>query len=140
MTFDQSWVVTEYEGTWTSLDEFGPGLEVPGEDVLEPPDFDAFLVMNSMAIGNMTPADWLAAFDEIVSDGLPEDCPGVASEGTVAGEPATVMTQECDDAVYVGRSVTHAGRGYYFTVRVPQGDDALAAAFDTVVQSIEFVD
>src|SRR5690606_20476815 len=28
------WQVSEYEGTWTDLEQFSPGAEVPGEDVV----------------------------------------------------------------------------------------------------------
>lgn len=135
------WEVTEYEGKWTRLDQFSPGAEVPGEDVIAPPDLAAFLVTDSMAIPpGMSSQEWLAAFDRLVEPGLPQGCATTIERGVFAGESATVVEQRCDDAVIVGRSLTHDGRGYYFTILFPTGDRAAEAALDEMVASIEFTD
>jgi hypothetical protein len=58
------WDVTEYEGPWTRLAQFSPGAEVPGEDVVAPPDLSSFLVSNSMEIPTgLAAAGWQEAFD-----------------------------------------------------------------------------
>jgi hypothetical protein len=135
------WDVTEYEGTWTSLEQFSPGAEVPGEDVVSPPDRASFLVANSMAIREgMTAADWLAAFDARVAAGLDPRCPATTGRGVVAGEPATIVEQPCEGSIVIGRSLTHGGRGYYFTIRFPAGDPTTEATLDGIVASLRFVD
>lgn len=135
------WDVTEYEGTWTRLGQFSPGAEVPGEDVVAPPDKASFLVANSMAIPEgMTAADWLSAFDALVAAGLDPNCPGTRRTRVIAGERATIVEQRCQGSVVVGRSLTHGGRGYYFTTRFSAGDSATEATLDDVVGSIRFSD
>lgn len=135
------WDVREWEGTWVNFSDFGPGKEVPGEDVLRAMDLSSFLVDNSMVIPDgMTPEEWLAELDRIVQAELDPACPGTTSEGTLAGEPAKILVQPCGGSVIVGRSVTHAGRGYYFTTKVPEGDTAAEATIQQVIDSIEFTD
>ncbi len=74
----RNWQVHEYEGEWTNIDEFNPGSEVPGEDVIAPPPLFPFVVMNSMPIPDGdTEEQWRTQFVSIVEAGLPEDCPGV---------------------------------------------------------------
>jgi hypothetical protein len=134
------WDVTEYPGTWTRLSQFNPGAEVAGEDVVLSPDGGAFLVANSMAIpAGMTTSDWRTAFGARVEAGLDPNCPERSDSGTLAGETATIVTQRCEGMVIVGRSLTHAGRGYYFTVGFRAGDPATKATLDGIVASIRFV-
>ncbi|HEX6844603.1 MAG TPA: hypothetical protein VF235_05745, partial [Actinomycetota bacterium] len=110
------WNVTEYDGTWTDLAQFDPGAEVPGEDVIAPPDLASFLVVDSMVIPDgMSPGDWEAGFDAVVATAFTDDCPGSVGTGEVAGEAATVVEQPCEGSIIVGRSLAHGGRGYYFT-------------------------
>ena len=135
------WNVTEYEGAWTSLEQFSPGAEVPGEDVVTAPEIASFLVANSMAIPEeMTAADWLAAFDALVAGGLDPNCPGKTGRGFVAGEPATIVEQPCEGSIIIGRSLTHGGRGYYFTTRFSAGDATTEATVKGIVASIRFID
>ena len=135
------WEVTEYEGTWTRLEQFSPGAEVRGEDVVAPPDLSSFLVSNSMEIpSGMAEAEWLEAFDALVAEGLPAECPGTTGSATFAGEPATVIEQECDGSIIIGRSLTHAGRGYYFTILFPEDDEAVEATLEDLVRSVEFAE
>jgi hypothetical protein len=133
------WEVTEYGGTWTRLGQFHPGEEVVGEDVVLSPDGAAFLVANSMEIPDgMTPSEWLAAFDRLVTSGLDPGCPGTEDRGTLAGEPAIIIEQQCDGMKIVGQSLTHEGRGYYFTIGVPAEDRATEATLDGILASIRF--
>lgn len=135
------WRVVQYEGEWTSLEQFSPGAEVPGEDVVSPPNLASFLVANSMAIPEgMSPAEWLVAFDALVAPALNQECPGTASTGIMGGEPARVVEQRCDGFVIVGRSLTHEDRGYYFTVRFPEGDSTSEAALEGIIASIQLLD
>ncbi len=137
----KNWQVIEYEGTWTDLDQFEPGAEVDGEDVVAPPGFATFLVTNSMPIpDDMADADWITAFDTIVQSGLPADCPAVVTSEVVGGVTARVLTQECEGDLIVGRSLTHMGRGYYFTTRSDAASDASIAILNTLVDSIEFTE
>jgi hypothetical protein len=140
-TIPGGWQVTEYEGEWTNLDQFSPGAEVPGEDVIAPSDLAAFLVMDSMAIPDgMSAEEWLEAFDDLVEEGASPDCSTTVDRGTFAGERATVVEQNCDGSVIVGRSLMHGGRGYYFTVVFPEGDKAAEATVDAILTSIRFTD
>jgi hypothetical protein len=135
------WDVTEHPGTWTRLGQFSPGAEVPGEDVVAPPDLSSFLVSNSMEIpSGMTASEWLEAFDALVAAGLPAACPATTGSGTLAGERATVVEQSCEGSIIIGRSLTHAGRGYYLTVRFPADDAAARATVERLVRSIRFAD
>ena len=135
------WEVTEYEGVWTHLDQFSPGAEVPGEDVIAPPDLTAFLVTDSMAIpSGMSSQEWLTALAGLVEAGIPPECSTSVQRGVFAGESATIVDQRCDDSVIVGRSLTHDRRGYYFTILFPAGDRAAEASLDEMVASIEFTD
>ena len=135
------WDVTEYPGTWTELEQFSPGAEVPGEDVVAPADLSSFLVSNSMEIpSGMTAAEWQEAFDALVAPALTEECPGTTASDVVAGEPAAVVEQPCEGSIIVGRRLTHAGRGYYFTIRFPADDAAARETLESVVHSIEFID
>ena len=134
------WVVSEYDGTWTTFEEFGLGVEVPGEDVIDSPGLGAFLVLNSMAIPDgLTDAAWRQAFDEVVTAALPPDCPGTPSERTFAGEPAIVLEQSCGGSEIVGRSFTHAGRGYYITTVAPEGG-AAGPILGGMLASLTFLD
>jgi hypothetical protein len=134
------WRVTEYEGTWTDLEQFDPGAEVAGEDVIAPASTSSFLVVNSMAIPEgMSATDWLTAFDAAVATGLTETCPGSTRAGEIAGEPATIVEQPCEGSVIIGRSLTHEGRGYYFTTRGPSDDPDSEAMLENLVASIAFV-
>jgi hypothetical protein len=135
------WNVNEYGGAWEALSEFTPGGEIPGEDVIAPPDFGSFLVMNSMPIPpDMTPDAWHSAFQALVSAGLPADCPGTTRSATFAGEPATIVEQTCAGSSIVGRSLVHGGRGYYFTTLSPYPDPPSEAIVDALAASIEVTD
>jgi hypothetical protein len=135
------WEVTEYEGTWTRLAEFSPGAEVPGEDVVAPADRSSFLVSDSMKIpSGLSEAEWLEAFDALVAGGLPAECPGTTGSETFLGEPATVVQQQCGGSIIIGRSLTHAGRGYYFTILFPADDAAVEATLEGLIGSIRFID
>jgi hypothetical protein len=137
----RNWQVHEYEGEWTNIDEFIPGGEVPGEDVIAPPPLFPFLVMNSMPIPDGdTEQQWLAEFDAVVHAGLPEDCPGMTEQGTIAGVDATVITQDCDGFLTIGRSLAHNGRGYYFTTRSSTDSAASIDLLADLVGSIQFVE
>ena len=134
------WNLTEYDGTWETFEQFGVGVEVPGEDVIDSSVLRAFLVMNSMTIPDgKTGSEWLAAFDAVVASALPPDCPGTPVDGTFAGEPATVLEQVCGGMTIIGRSLAHAGRGYYFTSVAPSDGDA-GPALEALVDSITFLD
>ncbi len=140
LTVPPDWTRIEYDGTWTALDEFGVGVEVPGEDVIDSSALGAFVVMNSMAIpAGMTEADWLAAFDALVQDAITADCPGTAGSGSIGGAPSTTLEQTCGGSRIVGHSLTHAGRGYYVTTVQPVDGDA-GAILDELLASIEFLD
>jgi hypothetical protein len=131
----------QYEGTWTSLKQFAPGVEVPGEDVISPQDLSSFLVVNSMAIPDqMTAAGWRAAFDALVAAGVDPNCPATPGTDRVDGEPAKLQKQPCDGSILIGRRLTHAGRGYYFTSRFPAGEAATQATLDATVTSVRFID
>lgn len=135
------WDVTEYPGTWKRLEQFSAGAEVPGEDVLLSPDGASFLVANSMPIPEgMSAAEWRAAFDARVEAGLDPSCSGTTKPGVFLDEPATIVRQECQGSTIVGRSLTHEGRGSYFTTLVPDGDPAADTTVDELVASIRFVD
>lgn len=133
------WDVTEYGGTWDDFAQFSPGAEVPGEDVVSPPDRSAFLVSNSMAIPEgMSPDEWLAELERRVGSGSRPGCRASSGTDVVGGEPARVLRERCEDMHVVGRSLTHADRGYYFTIGFPAGDSATAATLEEVVASIGF--
>jgi hypothetical protein len=141
LTVPPDWDVTEYEGTWRRLEQFNPGSEVPGEDVVSALDVEAFLVANSMPIpSGMTSAEWQTEFNQLVAEGLDPNCPPETSEGNVAGEPATVVEQRCAEMTIVGRSLTHGDRGYYFTIGFPADDAETGMALQGIVESIRFVD
>jgi hypothetical protein len=132
------WTLSQIDGTWTSLDQFSAGEQVPGEEVLGTPDRDTFLVVNSMALPDgTTPAAWTDAFGTLVAEGLFDGCTRTTGDGTVAGEPADVVEDTCGDDLIVGRSLVHGGRGWYFTTR---GTDEDTAVLDDLVASIEFTD
>jgi len=134
------WDVTEYDGIWTDFAQLSPGAEVPGEDVISAPDRSAFLVSNSMAIPDgVSPDDWLDELERRVGSGPSPDCKESSATDVVAGEPTRVVEHRCEDMVIVGRSLTHGGRGYYFTIGVPTGDPTTAATLEGIVSSIEFV-
>jgi hypothetical protein len=133
------WQLSEVDGTWTSLDQFSAGEEVPGEEVLGTADRATFLVVNSMALPDgTTPEAWTDAFGALVAEGLFDGCTRTTGDGTVAGEPADVVEDTCGDDLIVGRSLVHGGRGWYFTTRGI--DEATTAVLDDLVASIEFTD
>lgn len=135
------WVVNEYEGSWASLSQFSPGGEIPGEDAIAPPGFASFLVMNSMELPTaMTGQQWRSSLEALVAAGLPPDCPGTPRSSTFAGETATILEQSCAGKHIVGRTLVHAGRGYYFTTMSPDEDPAAEAIVETLVASIAFTD
>lgn len=135
------WLVNEYEGTWTELDQFDPGAEVPGEDVVATLDYAAFLVIDSMSIpAGMSDVEWLAAFDARVTAGIDPACPVTRGEGMVGGVSASIAEQPCGGSLIVGRSLARDGRGYYFTTRASADDAATQAILDRLVASIEFTD
>lgn len=140
ITVPPDWTRVEYDGEWTALEEFGVGVEVPGEDVIDSSTLGAFLVMNSMAIPDgMSGEAWLAALDAIVQRALPADCPATASTAMVAGVEAVVLTQACGGTSIIGRSLVHGGRGYYVTTVAPTDGDA-GPILEQMVSSIEFLD
>jgi hypothetical protein len=141
ITVPEGWRVKEYGGTWESLDQFNPGSEIPGEDVVGPIGLAAFMVMDSMAIPEgTTPEEWSAGFTDRVVSGLSENCPGTVGQGEVAGEPAVLVEQPCGRAMVVGRSLVHEGRGYYFTTMHTEDDMESKAILDELVASIAFTD
>jgi hypothetical protein len=134
------WSVTEHEGSWTSIDELAADTEVPGEDVIAPRSLIAFLVMNSMAIpGGMSADEWHTAVDERVVSFAEPTCPATKTTGSIGGEPAAVLDTRCFGSIFVGRTVAHGGRGYYFSTRRPDGLADVEASLDTVIESIAFV-
>ena len=135
------WKVDEYDGTWTDFAQFSPGSDVPGEDVVSSPGSSGFLVSNSMAIPQgMSPDRWLAELDRLTSSGPSKACRMTTRTGVVAGERAAITQHRCADMVYIGRSMTHADRGYYFTMGFPPGDTTTKTTLDRVVASIGFAD
>jgi hypothetical protein len=135
------WKVAEYGGNWTDLAQFSPGAEVPGEDVISAPDGSGFLVSNSMAIPNgMSPDEWLAELERLITPGPTKSCRESTDTDVVASEQAKITQHRCADMDYVGRSVTHADRGYYFTMGFPSGDTTTKATLERVVASIGFAD
>jgi hypothetical protein len=133
------WKVVEYGGTWTDFAQFRPGAEVPGEDVVSAPDGSGFLVSNSMAIPHgMSPREWLAELERLVTSGPTKSCRESTDTDVVAGEQATITQHRCADMDYVGRSLTHAERGYYFTMGFQSGDPTTKATLEGVVASIGF--
>ncbi len=135
------WDVTEYDGTWTDFAQFSPGAEVPGEDVVSPPDRSAFLVSNSMVIPEGMSADeWLTELGRLIGPGPDPSCKVSTGTDVVGGEPTQVLEHRCEDMSLVGRSLTHADRGYYFTMGFPAGDATTEATLEGIVASIGFVD
>jgi len=135
------WRVNEFDGTWTDFAQFRPGGEVPGEDVVSSPGSSGFLVSNSMAIPQgMSPESWLAELDRLASSGPTKTCRTSTSTGFVAGERALITQHRCADMVYIGRSVTHADRGYYFTMGFLPGDTTTRTTLEGVVASVGFAD
>jgi len=135
------WNVSEYGGTWTDFAQFSPGAEVPGEDVVSAPDGSGFLVSNSMAIPDgMSPDEWLAELERLVTSGPDKTCRQTTDTAVVAGEQTRITRHQCADMDYVGRSLTHADRGYYFTMGVQSGDSTTQATLEGVVASIGFAD
>jgi hypothetical protein len=133
------WKVVEYGGTWTDFAQFRPGAEVPGEDVVSAPDGSGFLVSNSMTIPQgMSPREWLAELERLVTSGPTKSCRESTDTDVVAGEQATITQHRCADMDYVGRSLTHAERGYYFTMGFQSGDPTTKATLEGVVASIGF--
>jgi hypothetical protein len=137
----EGWTVAEYGGTWTTFKQFSPGTEVPGEDVVSSPEAQGFLVANSMALPDgMSPADWLDELERLTRSGRDPDCDEIIDNDVLAGEPARLIEHRCEGMTLVGRSLTHGGRGYYFTIGVPEDDEPSAAALEGIVASIRFVD
>ena len=135
------WKVAEYGGTWTDFAQFSPGAEVPGEDVVSASDGKGFLVSNSMAIPNgMSPDEWLAELERLVSSGSIKGCRESTDTDVVAGEQARITQHRCAEMDYVGTSLTHADRGYYFTMGFQSGDATTKATLEGVVDSVRFAD
>jgi len=135
------WKVAEYGGTWTDLAQFSPGAEVPGEDVISAPGGSAFLVSNSMAFPDDTsPHEWLAKLERLVASGPTKSCRESTDTDVVAGERARITQHRCADMDYLGRSLTHAGRGYYFTLGFQSGDTTTKATLESIVASGGFAD
>lgn len=135
------WQVDEYDGTWTDFAQFSPGGEIPGEDVVSSPGSSGFLVSNSMVIPqDMGPERWLAELDRLVSSGPTKTCRSTTAIGVLAGERAAITQHRCLDMVYIGRSVIHADRGFYFTMGFQPGDTSTKATLEGVVASIGFAD
>jgi hypothetical protein len=135
------WEITEYDGAWTRLGQFNPPGEVPGEDVASGPLGSGWLVANSMALAQgMSPADWLTRLDRRVRSGLPPGCRLTSGSDVLDGEPVVVGRNRCDGMTIVGRSLAHAGRGYYFTIGFRTGDSTSGDTLDGIVASIRFVD
>ena len=88
----------------------------------------------------MAATEWEGAFESLVAAGLPSECPGTTVAGVLAGEPTTVVEQPCEGSIIIGRSLTHAGRGYYFTIRFPADDEAVRTTLEGVVRSVRFDD
>jgi len=133
------WKVAEYGGTWTDFAQFSPGAEVPGEDVVSAPDGSGFLVTNSMAIPRgMSPDEWLAELERLVTTGPNNSCRQTTDTDVVAGEQTTITRHLCAHMEYVGRSLTHGDRGYYFTMGVQSGNSTTKATLEGVVASIGF--
>jgi hypothetical protein len=133
------WKVAEYDGTWTDFAQFTPGAEVPGEDVVSAPDGSGFLVTNSMAIPRgMSPDEWLAELDRLVTTGPDKGCRQTTDADVVAGEQTRITLHLCAHMEYVGRSLTHGDRGYYFTMGVQSGNSTTKATLEGVVASIGF--
>jgi hypothetical protein len=135
------WQVAEYGGTWSSFDELSPGAEVPGEDVASSNDSPGFLVANSMSIpSEMSSEDWLAEVDRRVRSGSEPGCRESTETGMVGGEQARITHHRCEDREVIGRTLTHGGRGYYFTIGFPAGDSTTAATLEGIVSTIGFTD
>jgi hypothetical protein len=133
------WDVTEYGGTWTSVSQFVPGAEIPGEDVVSSPD-GAFLVINSMVIPKgMTSRDWLAKLDRLVAQGRDPSCSVTSGTDVLAAERARVVEHRCEEITLVGRSLVNGGRGYYFTIGYPADDLATEEALERILASTRFV-
>jgi hypothetical protein len=135
------WEIAESAGTWRSLAQFTPPGEVPGEDLASTPGGSGWLVANSMAIPErMNSTDWMARLDRRVKSAFGQDCALSTGADVLAGEPSTIGSSDCDGTTVVGRSLTHAGRGYYFTIGYPTGDSDTEATLDRIVASIRFAD
>ncbi len=135
------WQVTEYGGAWTSIAQVTPPGDVPGEDVASSLDGTGWLVVNSMPIPEkLSPSDWIARLDQQVKSTLGKDCPLTTSADVLAGEPATMGSHQCDGKTVVGRTLAHAGRGYYFTIGYPTDDTSTMSTLNDIVASIRFVD
>jgi hypothetical protein len=133
------WVVSEFGGTWTSFEQFTPGAEVPGEDVASSPDGQGFLVANSMTVPKgMSPADWSAELLRLTRSGRGPGCEEAIDKDVLAGERATLVEHRCEGTNVIGRSLTHAGRGYYFTIGFPGDDSAAQATLERIVASVRF--
>jgi len=97
--------------------------------------------MNSMELPTaMTGDQWRSSFEALVVAGLPPDCPGTSRSSSFAGETATILEQSCAGKHIVGRTLVHAGRGYYFTSMAPDEDPAAEAIVERLVASIAFTD
>ena len=119
-----SWDVTEYPGTWTELEQFSPGAEVPGEDVVAPADLSSFLVSTRRSPPGQAADEWLESFDALVADGLTAECPGTTASDVLAGEPATVVEQPCEGSLSSGGP--HARRTRVLLHDLYPADDAAA--------------
>lgn len=134
------WTFVEGVGTWARLDQFVPGAEVPGEDLVTSATSSGFLVANSMRLPEgITPQAWLAELDELVGSGPSPDCHEQRTTAVVAGEQATVVRHRCKDKTLVGSSLIHGDRGYYFTIGYPTGDAAIESTLEELASSVRFI-
>jgi hypothetical protein len=98
-------------------------------------------VSNSLAIPNgMSPDEWLAELEHLVTSGPTKNCRESTDTDVLAGEQARITQHRSADMDYVGRSLTHADRGYDFTMGFQSGDTTTAATLEGVVASIGFAD
>ena len=128
------WRVTEYDGTWTDLEQFDPGAEVAGEDVVAPASTSSFLVVNSMAIPEGTSAtDWLTAFDAAVATGFTETCPGTTRTGSSRVNGRRSWSSPARARSSSGAASPMRGAGTHFTTRGPSDDRDSEAMLEDLV-------
>ena len=86
----------------------------------------------------MSPDEWLAELERLTTSGPTKSCRESTDTDVVAGERARITQHRCADMDYVGRSLTHADRGYYFTMGFQSGDTTTKATLESIVASIGF--
>jgi hypothetical protein len=80
------------------------------------------------------------ALKRLVTSGPTNSCRASTNTDVVAGEPARITRHRCTDMDYVGSSLTHADRGYYFTMGFRSGDTTTKTTLESIVDSIGFAD